>query len=200
MTGLNGLRFYCSFPAKFVCILLLVALPSACKESSVVDPAPNSVKLTSDDFQEGQQIPQRFTCTGNNISPALSWENLPAGTKSLTLLVSDPDAILRAYVHWVLYNLPPEPNHLAQGVQAIETLPDGARQGKNSGKRIGYSGPCPPGKSPHRYIFTLYALDTRLDAGPPPASTGSAISKDQLMKLMQGHVLASGQLTGKFSR
>jgi Raf kinase inhibitor-like YbhB/YbcL family protein len=173
--------------------LVLAALPWGCKLPVVHDPAPNSVTLTSDDFQQGQMIPQQFTCVGTNISPELSWAKLPPGTKSLALVVYDPDSFLGAYAHWLLYNLPPEPNHLSQGVPAVEALQNGATQGINSGKRVGYSGPCPPGKSAHRYVFTLYALDARLAISSP-------VKKDRFMEAMEGHVLASGQLTGRFAR
>jgi Raf kinase inhibitor-like YbhB/YbcL family protein len=175
------------------CALVLATLPWGCKRAAVHDPAPNSLTLTSDAFQQGQLIPQQFTCSGTNISPELSWGNLPPATKSLALVVSDTDSLLGAYVHWLLYNLPPEPDHLAQGVPAVEALPNGASQGINSGNHAGYTGPCPPGSSAHHYVFTLYALDAKLAPSSP-------VKEEQLMNAMEGHVLASGQLTGRFSR
>jgi len=172
-------------------VLLVIFASSGCRKASTKD--PDSVALTSDAFHQGENIPQQFTCKGTNISPALSWGHLPPGTKSLALVVSDPDSFLGAYVHWVIYDLPPEPDHLAERIPPAETLPDGARQGTNSGDTVGYIGPCPPGRAPHRYVFTLYALDTSLNP-PPPAK------KQQLMQSMQGHILASGQLMGYFAR
>jgi Raf kinase inhibitor-like YbhB/YbcL family protein len=174
-------------------MLLLIAAFGGCERATVHDPAPHSVTLTSEDFEDGGTIPQQFTCTGTNLSPELSWQNLPSGTHSLALVVSDPDSFLGAYVHWVVYNLPPEPDHLAQGAAKAGALPKGASEGLNSGKRIGYSGPCPPGRSAHRYLFTLYALDARVAHAPP-------VNREQLMKAMDGHVLGSGELMGRFSR
>jgi Raf kinase inhibitor-like YbhB/YbcL family protein len=174
-------------------VLLLMATPMACRRASVKNPSPGSIKLTSSGFRQGEGIPQRFTCKGANTSPGLSWSNLPPGTKSLALVVSDPDSFLGSYVHWVLYNLPPEADHLDAGVPTVERLPNGARQGMNSGDAVGYTGPCPPGRSPHRYVFTLYAVDG-------PLSPASPVKKELLMQSMDGHVLASGELTGHFPR
>ena len=175
----------------FACLLL--AGLSGCRQASVNDRAPMSLTLASEGFRQGENIPQQFTCSGANISPALSWNRLPPNTKSLALLVTDPDSLFGAYVHWILYNLPPEPNHIAAGVPRSEVLPDGAKQGMNTDDAIGYTGPCPPGNDIHRYVFTLYALDTMLS---PP----SPVNKKQLVQAMEGHVLASGQLMGRYHR
>ncbi len=172
--------------------LIVVGL-SGCRQASVNDRAPRSLTVSSVSFRQGENIPQQFTCSGANISPAISWNALPPNTKSLALLVTDPDSFSGSYVHWVLYNLPPEPNHIAEGVPRSEVLPGGAKQGSNSDDAIGYTGPCPPGNSVHRYVFTLYALDNIL-------SPLSPVNKEQVMKSMEGHVLASGQLVGRYHR
>jgi Raf kinase inhibitor-like YbhB/YbcL family protein len=172
---------------------LIVGGLLGCRQTSVNDRAPMSLTLTSASFRQGQNIPQQFTCDGADLSPALSWSNPPANTKSFALLVTDPDSLLGAYVHWILYNLPPGSNGIGEGIPRTGVLPSGAMQGVNSGDAAGYSGPCPPGEATHRYLFTLYALDTIL-------SPSSPVDKSALSKSMEGHVLASGQLMGRYHR
>jgi Raf kinase inhibitor-like YbhB/YbcL family protein len=151
-----------------------------------------SVALTSADFASGQAIPARYTCHGANVSPALSWDALPAGTKSLALFTIDQDSLF-GFVHWALYNLPPQPNSLPENTPGQETLPNGIRQGQNGKGAPGYTGPCPPGSSTHHYVFTLYALNDTLSL---PAGAG----KSEIAKAMQGHVLAAGRLIGSYQR
>jgi Raf kinase inhibitor-like YbhB/YbcL family protein len=191
ISGFERRRLFNRAPAC-VAALIIGAL-SGCRQSSVTDRVPMSVTLTSTGFQPGGNIPEQFSCHGANLSPALSWGSLPANTKSVALVVTDPDSLLGSYVHWVLYNLPPESSHIAEDIPRSEVLPNGAKQGLNTGNEIGYAGPCPPGESVHRYIFTLYALDTML-------SPSSPVDKKQLMNLMEGHVLAAGQLMGRYHR
>lgn len=154
------------------------------------------LKLVSSAFEHGAEIPQRFTCEGDDLSPPLAWSGAPAETRSFALIVDDPDAPDPAapkitWVHWVLYNLPAETAHLDQGV-APSALPSGTLQGKNDWKRTGYGGPCPPiGR--HRYFHKLYALDARLPDLKQP-------TKDQLLKAMQGHVLAQVELVGTYQK
>jgi Raf kinase inhibitor-like YbhB/YbcL family protein len=179
--------------ARIAFVFLLAAGLMACRQASVNDHLPMSLTLTSPDFRQGQTIPDQFTCSGANTSPALSWNTLPPNAKSLVLLLTDPDSLSGAYVHWVLYNLPPAPNHVDAAMPHNEVLPGGAKQGLNTDDAIGYTGPCPPGKSTHRYVFTLYALDAML-------SPESPVNKKQLQRAMEGHVLATGQLTGLYHR
>lgn len=155
-----------------------------------------SLSLTSTAFGPNQDMPSSYTCEGRNVSPPLAWGNLPAGTRSLALIVDDPDAPDPAapkmtWVHWVLYNLPPDTSGLPENV-ASSALPAGTLEGLNDWKRCGYGGPCPPiGR--HRYFHKLYALDTVLpDLGQP--------DKTRLEAAMQGHVLASTELVGTFQR
>lgn len=155
-----------------------------------------SMTLTSPAFDAGASIPPLHTCDGSDISPALAWSGMPAGTKSLVLVVDDPDAPdpaapQRTWVHWVLYNIPPDAPGLPQGVTA-HALPAGTHEGTNDWKRTGYGGPCPPiGR--HRYFHKLYALDTVLPDLHKPA-------KAQLEQAMHGHVLAQAELIGTYQR
>lgn len=152
--------------------------------------------LTSAAFAEGEEIPVRHTCEGGDLSPPLSWQGAPEGTRSLVLIVDDPDAPDPAaprmvWDHWLLYNLPPSVGSLAEG-STSENLPPGAREGINSWGRTGYGGPCPPiGR--HRYFHILYALDTELpDLGQP--------TKAQLMAVMDAHILARTELVGTYEK
>lgn len=150
--------------------------------------------LNSTAFSNGASIPKQYTCQGNDISPPLSWSGVPAGTKSLILIVDDPDAPdpaapQRTWVHWVLYNLPPNTAGLAE---AVKSLPAGTMEGLNDWKRVGYRGPCPPiGR--HRYFHKLYALDSVLPNLNRP-------TKADLEKAMKGHVLEQAELIGTYQK
>jgi len=150
------------------------------------------IKIKSTAFKEGGMIPSKYTCDGADISPPLSWDSVPEGTKSLALICDDPDAPMGTWVHWVIFNIPPDTRELPENVPPQKTLANGAKQGINDFRKIGYGGPCPPGGT-HRYYFKLYALDTgiNLEAGA---------TKSQLLKAMEGHILAEGQLMGKYKR
>lgn len=152
-----------------------------------------SIELTSTAFQPGATIPKQYTGDGADQSPPLHWSEPPQGTKSLALICDDPDAPRGTWVHWVLFNLPAQTRELEKGVPTKQTLDSGAKQGKNDFDQIGYGGPAPPKGKPHRYFFKLYALDTVLDL--PPGAT-----KAQLVEAMKGHILAEGQLMGKYGR
>jgi Raf kinase inhibitor-like YbhB/YbcL family protein len=144
-----------------------------------------AMELTSTAFKNGDTIPAKYTCDGLNISPQLSWQNIPANTKSFALIVDDPDAPMGTWVHWVLYNLPANTNELTENVKQ---LPTGAMAGVNSGKKLSYSGPCPP-SGRHHYYFKFYALNTVL-------TLAKGADKAQLMQAMQSHILAETQLLG----
>jgi|ERR1039458_730677 Raf kinase inhibitor-like YbhB/YbcL family protein len=152
-----------------------------------------TMHLSSTDFKDGSQIPAKFTCSGEGFSPQLTWSAPPAKTASLALIVTDPDAPRGTWVHWVLYNLPAGTRALPEGLPALGQLPDGALQGRNDFGEIGYGGPCPPPGSPHHYVFTLYALDAKLNL---PVGEKQA----QVEAAMKGHILASGRLVGLFQR
>ena len=144
-------------------------------------------------FSNGDRIPAKFTCQGQDVSPPLAWGNPPAGTRSFALIVDDPDAPAGIFTHWVLFNIPADSRTLPEAVPAQAELSGGARQGKNDSGRTGYYGPCPPPGGQHRYQFTLYALDKMLDLA-------AGASKKQLLSAMQGHILAQGRLTGTYQR
>jgi len=150
-------------------------------------------EITSGAFSEGAVVPSRFTCDGKNISPALSWVGVPAGTKSFALICDDPDAPMGTWVHWVIFNISPKKAGLPEGVPAVRELSDGTRQGINSFRRVGYGGPCPPTGPAHRYFFKLYALDAKLDL--PAGST-----KKHVLDAMKGHILGETKLTGQYRR
>ena len=150
------------------------------------------MELTSKAFDEGGMIPAKYTCDAENVSPPLSWSSLPDGTKSLALICDDPDAPVGTWVHWVVFNLPPDSDGLPEHVPPQKKLSDGALQGLNDFRKIGYGGPCPPGGT-HRYFFKLYALDMVLDL-----QAGS--TKAALERAMQGQVLAEARLMGTYRR
>jgi len=170
-------------------LLLVVALPG-CRDSIA---RGQTMNLSSTSFQDGSQIPAKYTCSGTGISPQLAWSAPPAKTASLALIVVDPDAPRGTWVHWVLYNLPAGTRALPEGLPALGQLPDGALQGRNDFGKIGYGGPCPPPGSPHHYVFTLYALDAKLNL--PVGATQA-----QVEAAMQGHILANVRLVGLFQR
>jgi len=151
--------------------------------------------LSSTAFSQNGSIPTVFTCEGNDISPPLEWSGIPPGTKSLALVVADPDAPdpkapKRTWTHWVLFNVPPATSSLPEGVKPGQ--PEGSRDGHNDWGRLGWGGPCPPiGR--HRYFFQLYALDKALDATKRP-------TREQLEKEIQGHVLGKAELMGTYEK
>lgn len=154
-----------------------------------------SIKITSPVFNEGESIPPRYACVGADISPPLEWEisdvEIPdSGT--FTIIMDDPDAPAGTWIHWVIYNLPPETAKLPEMVMPREELGNGAFHGSNSWGLIGYGGPCPP-TGTHRYFFKIYALDSQLDLSP-------GATKDEVLNAMNGHVLAEGQIMGTFTR
>lgn len=155
-----------------------------------------TLTLTSTAFQHQGEIPARHTCEGEDVSPALAWSGAPAGTRSLALIVDDPDAPdpkapKMTWVHWVLYDLPPSSDGLPEGVDP-RALPAGTREGTNDWKRTGWGGPCPPiGR--HRYLFKLYALDTELADLRQP-------TKARLEEAMKGHILAQTELIGTYEK
>jgi Raf kinase inhibitor-like YbhB/YbcL family protein len=151
-----------------------------------------AITITSAAFSEGGMIPRDYTCDGRDISPPLAWNGIPEGTKGLALICDDPDAPMGTWVHWVMFNIPATANELPQGIPPEQVLESGARHGINDFRKFGYGGPCPPGGT-HRYYFNVYALDTELVEKP-------GISKAELLKAMEGHILAEGQLMGRYAR
>ena len=151
------------------------------------------IQITSSAFTEGRPIPLQHSFEDKDLSPALQWSGVPPSAKSLALICDDPDAPMGTWVHWVLYDLPATTAGLSEGVPKSPELANGSKQGVNDYKKTGYGGPCPPPGKPHRYFFKLYALDAA--TGLKPGAT-----KKELLKAMEGHVLAEGQLMGTFQR
>ncbi len=151
-----------------------------------------TMRLTSTAFADQGMIPATYTCDSRDISPPLAWSGVPAQAKCLALLCDDPDAPVGDWVHWVIFNIPANSAGLAEAVPTNKTLPDGSIQGRNGWGRQGYGGPCPPGGT-HRYFFTLFALDAPLGLSPQAG-------KADLLKAVQGHILAQAQLMGRYAR
>ena len=175
--------------AALLSMIFMMSLAAASKEATV------TLRITSSAFADGAEIPTKYTCEGSDLSPPLAWSGVPAGTKSLVLIVDDPDAPdpkapRITWVHWVLYNLPPGSAGLPEAVGAA--LPPGTQVGFNDWKRADFGGPCPPiGR--HRYFHKLYALDAELNLDKP-------VTKSAVEAAMRGHVLAEAQIIGTYQK
>jgi len=148
-----------------------------------------ALEINSSEFEQNAKIPSRLTCDGDDISPAIRWQNAPEGTKSFALIFDDPDAPMGTWDHWLLFNIPANVTELAEN---IKQLPAGTKEGTNSWGRTGYGGPCPPDRE-HRYFFKLYALDTEL-------SLDNGVEKKEIEKAMEGHILEQAELMGRYER
>lgn len=151
-----------------------------------------SLILGSDAFAEGGQIPRRYTCEGDDVSPPLTWQGAPSRTATFALVVDDPDAPAGTWIHWVLLDVPDEVTELPENASGAGALPAAAVEGRNSWGRGGYRGPCPPSGT-HRYFFRLYALDGPLGLGP-----GATLA--ELTRAMEGHVVDEAVLMGRYAR
>ena len=178
-------------------LLTAIALTQvSCASSPVGLPDLPSLELSSTSFH-GPSIPKICTCDGGEKSPELSWNAPPVNTRTLALIAIDRDSplswLIGPFVHWLIYNLPANKMELPEGIPSLGQLPDGSLQGLNGFGKIGYAGPCAPPPSSHRYAFTLYALDTRLDLP-------SGASREQVQQLMNGHILARGEVVARYHR
>ena len=177
--------------------LLLLAGVSLTVAQQANSPAPAGASVTfvlsSPAFAAGGVIPTQYSCKGSDTSPPLNWSGAPAQTASFAMIVDDPDAPHGTWVHWVAWNFPSSTQALPEGEPRRQQLDDGASQGHNSDRKIGYSGPCPPGGQTHRYFFRLYALDSKLTlpAGADRASLDSA---------MKGHIVGQTEYMGTFHK
>ena len=152
-----------------------------------------SLKIVSRAFAQGKVIPDKYTCNGKNVSPPLQWTDVPRAAKELVLIVDDPDAPSGTFVHWLLYGLQPGESGVEEGIPAgTATLPNGAHQGLNDFRKIGYAGPCPPSGT-HRYYFHLYALDSALNLPP-------GITRDKVDKAIKTHVVEEAELLGYYAK
>ena len=150
------------------------------------------IKITSPAFEEEGMIPEKHSCDGIDVSPALAWTSAPEGTKTFAIICDDPDAPMGTWVHWVLFNLPESVRELHESIPPERELKNGGKQGMNDFHKVGYGGPCPPGGT-HRYFFKIYALDVEIDLE-------AGATKSDLLRAMEGHILAEGQLMGKYQR
>ena len=180
---------YFYFMASFLVCALLFQCGKEGNSKDSGGAVMGSLNVTSSAFGEGAMIPKKYTCDAQNVSPQIAWSGVPAGTKSIAMICDDPDAPAGDWVHWVVYNMPASTMELAEGVQS---LPAGSKRGTNDFRKSGYGGPCPP-SGVHRYYFKIFALDTAL-------SLGEGATKAQLLKAMEGHILAQGALMGRYKR
>lgn len=183
----------------FLPVLFILPLLTACSGVEITPQAAlpgdlSQIELTSPAFRSGEAIPKIYSCQGEDTSPTLQWSAPPQGTKSLAMIMDDPDAPGKTWVHWVIYNLPPDIAGLeerASTAKGENNLPQGVKPGKNSWGREDYGGPCPP-TGTHRYIFHLYALDTVIEE--------KNLDKTGLLKAIDGHILGQGELIGTYAK
>jgi Raf kinase inhibitor-like YbhB/YbcL family protein len=172
-------------------LLVVPAGLTGCRGTTKIVDGQPTLNLASSSFHGGE-ISKQCTCDGVEASPELSWAAPPVGTQSFALIVFDEDSPFgSSFVHWVLYGLPADMRELPEGFPKQAQMVDGSRQGPNDFDKTGYAGPCPPGKSAHRYVFTLYALDSKLNL--PGGATRKQVEKEA-----KGHVLAYGELIGRY--
>jgi Raf kinase inhibitor-like YbhB/YbcL family protein len=179
-----------------VLVVLLVVFYSFSALTGAAQSLPGGTSLnfhiSTTAFAVGGEIPKKYTCDGQDFSPALSWSGAPEGTKSFALIVDDPDAPVGTWNHWLIWNIPATSRQLGEAVAKTKEV-DGARQGQNDFRKIGYNGPCPPPGKPHRYYFKLFALDGELTLSP-------GADRKQLDAAIKGHVLAQTELMGRYGR
>lgn len=188
----RGRRIFLKESTSIIWLASLSLFSCGNDRSNNLDRGDKIMKLESTSFSNNGSIPKQYTCDGEDLSPPLSWSEPPAETKSFVLICDDPDAPFGTFVHWVLYNLPPETRQLSENMSRNAEFSNGAVHGKTDFGKLGYGGPCPPSGT-HRYFFKLYALDRQLDLG-------SGATKKQVEAAMKGHVLASAELMGRYTR
>ncbi len=154
----------------------------------------SAVRVITTSFEAGEYIPDKYTCQGEDLSPALNWEGYPENVKSFVLIVEDPDAPIGTFYHWVLYDIPPDINSLPEGITNEALKAKGIKVGTNDFRRLGYGGPCPPPGNPHRYFFKVFALDIE-SVGLPEGANAR-----QVLKAIEGHVIAQGDIYGLYKR
>ncbi len=189
-------RYRTGHAAIFLIMLSLVSmLMIGCEPGEQpIEDGEMALSVSSPAFQDGQGIPAKYTCQGEDISPPLAWSELPTGTQSCALIMDDPDAPGGLFTHWIVFNIPPDSHGLPEAVPVQARLSSGALQGNTDFGKSGYGGPCPwPPGSLHRYQFTLYAIDRTLDLE-------AGASREQVLNAMQGHILAQAQLSGTYQR
>jgi len=181
---------------NFVYLLITPIILLNCAGNSEEEPTKEKYKkmqIESTAFKNEENIPVKYTCDGEDMSPEIVWKEVPEGVKSLALICDDPDAPFKTWIHWVIYNIPSAAGKLTEGIKPVKTLENGTNQGINDFGNIGYGGPCPPRGKPHHYHFKLYGLDIKIKAE-------EGITKKELLKKMEGHIIAKGELVGLYKR
>jgi Raf kinase inhibitor-like YbhB/YbcL family protein len=174
-------------------IILAAGCGQPHEDATSIHQGEGTMQVTSSAFREGETIPRKYTGDGEDQSPPLQWSGVPEAAKSLALISDDPDAPRGTWVHWVLFNLPADTRQLPEGLSPDKEVLGKALQGTTDFRKIGYGGPAPPPGKPHRYYFKVYALDMALNLK-------AGATKQDLIKAMEGHILAEGQLMGKYGR
>jgi Raf kinase inhibitor-like YbhB/YbcL family protein len=179
---------------RFLCSLFVVITLYSSQGNSQINEmkGKKTMEIKSSAFKEGGAIPSKYTCDNLDISPPLEWSQAPDGTKTFALICDDPDAPMGTWVHWVLFNIPGNVTELPENIPGVEVLDNGARHGITDFGKTGYGGPCPP-LGTHRYYFRIYALDKELDQS-------HAMTRKELLKAIEGHILAEGELMGRYQR
>ncbi len=149
--------------------------------------------LICSEFRNLDLIPKKYTCDGQNLSPPLSWNDPPEGTKAMVIIMDDPDAPMGVFTHWVLFNIPNDATELPEGYPNQPSFEDGSIQGINDFGKLGYGGPCPPPGLPHNYSFRLYAVDVKL-------SLKAGVSKIEVIDAIKGHIMSQAELIGRYGR
>jgi Raf kinase inhibitor-like YbhB/YbcL family protein len=174
-----------------VAVSFVVVATASCggddSEEATIPTIAATMKLGSPAFPDDGNIPREFTCDGEDVSPPLAWNGAPAGTAAFVIVADDPDA--GSFVHWLLYNIPPD----IQALPKAASPGEGAKEGLNSFKQAGYGGPCPPAGKSHHYRFRIYALDA-------PLELERGATREDLERAMRGHILARGELVGRYQR
>jgi len=177
--------------ASGLLLLVMVSVSAGCLSKKELDTM--ELQLSSRAFENDQRIPVKYTADGADVSPPLAWTGVPDSAQAFVLICDDPDAPVGNWIHWVLYDIPGDARELPENVPPEESVLESAKQGKNDFRKLGYGGPAPPPGKPHRYIFTLYAIDA-------PTGLPAGAGKQEVLQAIEGHVAAKSQLTGIYSR
>ena len=168
---------------KIIFIFFLISI-------SLFAQGKNNMKIFSNSFNNNENVPEKFTCNGKNISPHLKWENYPENTRSFALIMDDPDAPAGTWVHWIVYNIPSNINELKESVK-LNLI--NATEGKNSWGNNSYGGPCPPPGNTHRYFFKIYALNIK-------TNFPEGLTKSELLQRIKSHIISEAHLIGLYKR
>ncbi len=183
---------------KVLFLILIISFIISCNKNNRPKISDNqeeymhTVNIFSNSFKNNEKIPAKYTCQGEEASPQLHWDNIPENTKSIAIICDDPDAPAGTWIHWIIFNIPPEMNELTEKFPHDSIMDNGIKQGLNSSNFVGYQGPCPP-SGEHRYFFKIYALDIILDIG-------YNIHKEDLLSVIDSHVLGYGEMIGLYEK